>query len=250
MLNMDLIQILIFVAIGIITGFFSGMFGIGGGSVRIPLLAMTGMPLINAFATNMFAIPFSSMTGAYVQKKNIKWNITKIFTIGGVLGIIIATYLTGIIASKVLAVIFFLAALCTILGLYINKISSRIYNKIKPKKINLFAGAFLSNLIIGIRGGSGGTLFPPLLRSMHVEIHHAIATSLFAGIFSSLFALAIYFLRGDLIFVPAIIIAVTGIIGSYFGSKLSLNTNSKWLKLLMTVVVFVLASTVLYKEFI
>jgi uncharacterized protein len=91
-----------YILIGLATGFFTGMFGIGGGSVRVPLLAMTGMPLINAFATNMFAIPFSSATGAFIHRKNIMWDIVKIFTIGGVLGIIIATFLLELYQIKFL----------------------------------------------------------------------------------------------------------------------------------------------------
>ena len=179
---MDYTQAILFASIGAFTGFFSGLFGIGGGSIRVPLLALTGMPLINAFATNMVAIPFSSTTGAVVQRKNINWKISKYFIPGAVLGIIIATYIVGIVTSKVLAITFFIAALLTVTGLYLDKISHKIYDKIQPTKKNLFATAFTGNLIIGLRGGSGGTLFPPILRAMHVEMHHAIATSLFTGI--------------------------------------------------------------------
>ncbi len=247
---MDLtLLILAYVAIGISTGFLSGLFGIGGGSVRIPLLAMTGMPLINAFATNMFAIPFSSGTGAYVQRKNIKWKISKYFIPGGVTGIVIATFLIGFVSSAFLAITFFLAALLTIPGLYLNQLSHKLYNKIKPTPRKYFSGAFLSNLIIGMRGGSGGTLFPPILRAMHVEMHHAIATSLYTSLLTSLAALTLYIFRGDIIWVPAIIIAVTDVAGAYYGSKVSMKTKSKWLKAGLAITVFLLACSVVYREF-
>ncbi len=246
---MELIQFLYFSIIGIATGFMSGMFGIGGGSVRIPLLAMTGMPLINAFATNMFAIPFSSGMGAYVQRKNIKWKIAKIFTLGGITGILIATFLVGIVSSRILAITFFFAAIITPICLYLDRISHKIYDKIKQTPSNLFFGAFTTNLIIGLRGGSGGTLFPPLLRSMHVRMHNAIATSLFAGIFSSLAALSLYIIRKEVLFIPALVIGITDILGSYLGSKTSLRTDSKWLKLGLAAIVFILACTVVYREF-
>lgn len=238
-----------FIAIGIFTGFVSGLFGIGGGSIRVPLLIMTGMPLVNSFATNMFAIPFSSGTGSYVQRKNIEWKVVRSFVMGGTLGILIATFLVGVIASKFLAVIFFFAALLTIFGLYLNKISFKIYNCITPSKINLFLGPFFLNLIIGLRGGSGGTLYPALLHTMHVEMHKAIATSLFTGFFTSFAALSIYLFRGDVMLLPAIIVGITNVIGAYLGSKLSLVTDSKWLKLGLSFIVALLAFYVLYKEF-
>jgi uncharacterized protein len=246
---MEIIDIIIFVLIGLVTGFFSGLFGIGGGSIRIPLLTMMGLPLINAFATNMFAIPFSSGTGAYVQRKNIEWKVVKNFTIGGVLGIVIATFLVGIISNKFLAIVFFFSSILTIFGLYLNKINIKIYNRIRPTNFNLFIAPFLSNLIIGLRGGSGGTLFPSLLKAMHIKIHKAIATSLLVSFFASFFAVIIYFFKGDILFIPAIIIGVADICGAYLGSKISLITKSKWLKIGLSVIILLLSLYILYKEF-
>jgi uncharacterized protein len=97
---MDLFQILIFAGIGLLTGFISGLFGIGGGSIRIPLLSFAGMSLIGAFATNMFSIPFSSSIGAYVQKKNINWKVIKSFTIGATAGIIVANFFNLFYTNK------------------------------------------------------------------------------------------------------------------------------------------------------
>jgi uncharacterized protein len=246
---MELISGLMFVLIGFGTGFFSGLFGIGGGSVRVPLLALTGMPLLAAFATNMFAIPFSSAEGAFVQRKNIEWKVAKVFTTGGVIGIIIATILTGVVSSKLLAITFFVAAIITMYGLYLNKLNHHLYEHIHETKKNAFFGAMAANFIIGLRGGSGGTLFPPLLRALHVPMHRAIATSLFANVFTSIIALIIYLWRGDVVFLPAIIVAITGVVGSYAGSRLSLGTQPKWLKAGLSVVVFVLALSVVYGEF-
>jgi len=57
--------------IGITAGFMSGMFGIGGGTVRIPLLNLAGLPLLTAFGINFLVIPFSSLVGAISHRKNI-----------------------------------------------------------------------------------------------------------------------------------------------------------------------------------
>ena len=244
---MELILIIFYMLIGLITGFYSGIFGIGGASLRIPLLTMTGMPLINAFATNIFAIPFSSACGAYVQRHNIRWNIAKIFVIGGIAGIMVATFLVGIVSDKLLAIIFFMIAIVTVFALYLDTISPKLYNKIRPLPMNLFFGSFLVTLIMGMQGGSGGSLFSALLRAMHVKIHSAIAISLFAGIFTSSSALLIYFYRGEIVIIPAFIVAFTGMIGSYAGSKLSMCTDSKFLKIGLSIMVIFLASIVLLK---
>ena len=46
----QIVQFVILFGVGLIAGFMSGMFGIGGGSVRIPLLNLAGLHLLTAFA--------------------------------------------------------------------------------------------------------------------------------------------------------------------------------------------------------
>jgi len=68
---LTLSEFVIYLCIGLLAGFMSGMFGIGGGSVRIPLLNLAGLPLISAFGINLFVIPFSSFVGVLRHRKNI-----------------------------------------------------------------------------------------------------------------------------------------------------------------------------------
>ncbi|MCR4335958.1 MAG: sulfite exporter TauE/SafE family protein [archaeon] len=246
---MDFSGFFVFVLIGSVTGFLSGLFGIGGGSVRIPLLVFAGVPLINAFGINMFAIPFSSVAGAYVQRKNIDWVALNPFALGGLIGIVIATIAVGFAPDSFLAVVFFLSAILTIAGLYLDKISPAFYDTLKPTKHNLFFGAFFANILIGLRGGSGGTAFPPILCALHVRMHNAVATSLAASFLTSVAALLIYLYRGDILVASAVIVAFTGAVGSFFGGKISIHAESKFLKAGLATMVFLLALYVLYVGF-
>lgn len=246
---MEFLELFAFLGIGLFSGFWSGMFGIGGGSIKIPLLTLMGMPLINAFATNMLAIPFSAITGAVVQRKNIDWRVARFFTTGGVLGIIVATFFANVFPSYVLALIFVTAAMFTIFGLYLDEFNHKLYESISPTRRNLFLFPFFGNLIIGLRGGSGGTLFPPLLRMLHVGMHRAVATSLFTSIFAAIFALVIYFFNGVILIVPGLIVGAGALVGSFIGSKVSLNTKPMWLKLGLSCMVVIFAFIVFYKEF-
>jgi uncharacterized protein len=246
---MELIQFILFAMIGLGTGFLSGLFGIGGGSIRIPLLMMMGLPIVNAYATNMIAIPFSSGTGAIVQKKNIDWQIAKHVIIGGVFGVGLATFLVGIISPFLLAWIFLFASIITTLGLYLENISPKLSKKITPNRGRIVGGVFILNFIIGLRGGSGGTLFPPFLHMLHVPMHRAIATSLIASFVTGTVATLIYILRGDVLWMIAIIVGFFDIFGAYIGSRVSMNSKDGFLKAGLAILVFALALYVVWRQY-
>ena len=193
------IQILIYLCIGLFAGFMSGMFGIGGGSVRIPLLYLAGLPLLSAFGINLFVIPFSSLVGSISQRKNIDRKIAIYVIIGGTLGSATGAFSVGLIPTLTLAIIFVVTCLITVFGIYLDRISPRLSQKINPHAKNIIAFSFFLNLITGMRGGSGGSLFPPFLKAMKLDAHRAIATSLFVTIFTAIAAIIIYWHRGNII---------------------------------------------------
>jgi len=98
-----------------------------------------------------------------------------------------------------------------------------------------------------MRGGSGGSLFPPFLRVMKLDIHRAIATSLFVTIFTAIAAVIIYWHRGDIIWLQAGFVLIGAVIGARIGSRISLKTKPKWLEIGLTVLVIALAFIIIYK---
>ena len=64
-------------AFGLITGFTSGFFGIGGGSILIPMLLVAGFAMKEAVAISIMQMVFSSIYGSFLNSKKIiketKW---------------------------------------------------------------------------------------------------------------------------------------------------------------------------------
>ncbi len=238
---------IIFFLIGLFAGFMSGMFGIGGGTVRIPLLNLAGLPLLSAFAINFFVIPFSSLVGALTQRKNISKEIVLYAIIGGVIGEIIGAYFVGFIPTLFLAIIF--VTLCILIVFLINsrKIVPKITQKIKPNKKNIFGSSFFVSFITGLRGGSGGQIFPALFKSLGMNTHKAIATSLTVSIFTAFGAIPIYWHRGNIVWLPALFVLIGSMIGARIGSKVSLKTKPKWLEIGLSVLIIMLAMLTIYK---
>ena len=167
--------------------------------------------------------------------------------IGGVTGEIIGAFFVGFIPTLVLAIIF--VTLCTIIVFLINskKIVPKITQKIKPNKKNIFGSSFFVSFITGLRGGSGGQIFPALFKSLGMNTHRAVATSLTVSIFTAFGAIPIYWQRGNIVWLPALFVLIGSMIGARIGSKVSMKTKPKWLEIGLSVLIIILAAITIYK---
>lgn len=233
--------------IGISAGLLSGMFGIGGGTVRTPLLYIAGLPLLSAIGINLIVIPFSSLTGAISHKKNIEWKSVRYIIAGGIIGTATGAFFIGYIETITLAVLFVIASIVTVLGIYFDRIIPAFPKQINTKKTIIVVSTFLLNLLTALRGGSGGSLFPPFLRMIGFDVRKAIATSLFATIFTAVAGAVVFWYRGDIVLVPALVVITGSIIGARIGSLISLKTKPLWLEIGLSIFVIIMAFSVLYK---
>ena len=70
-------------------GLLAGFFGIGGGFLIVPgLIAATGMPIINAIGSSLFAVSAFGVTtaGNYAFSGLVDWPVAGLFIAGGFLG--------------------------------------------------------------------------------------------------------------------------------------------------------------------
>jgi len=240
-------QMLIYFFIGLFAGFMSGMFGIGGGSVRTPLLYVAGLPLLSAFGINLVVIPFSSLIGAISHRKNIDWEIARYVIIGGIMGTLAGAFLTGIMPTLTLAIIFVIVSIVTVFGIYFDRIFPGVAQKLNPNAKIVILGTFFLNFLTILRGGSGGSLFPPFLKMVGLNIRKAIATSLFATIFTATAGAIVFWSRGNVPFLPAVMVVAGSIIGARIGSLTSLKTKPMWLEIGLSLFIVILAIIVLVK---
>ncbi len=74
---------------GLVTGVFSGFFGIGGGFLIVPgLIGSTRMPMLNAVGTSLVAVAAFGLTTAfnYAFSGLVDWPLAGVFIVGGILG--------------------------------------------------------------------------------------------------------------------------------------------------------------------
>jgi uncharacterized protein len=233
--------------IGITAGFMSGMFGIGGGTVRIPLLNLAGLPLLTAFGINFLVIPFSSLVGAISHRKNIAKHILTYAIIAGVAGEVLGAVFVGYIPTLLLAIIYVILCFAAAVGINIGKIVPRLAQKVKPSRKNISVSSFLVSFLTGLRGGSGAQVFPAVFKSLGLDARQAIATSLTVSIFTALGAIPIYWHRGNIEWIPALVVLLGSMAGARIGSLVSLKTKPLWLEVGLTVLVVALGFITIFK---
>jgi uncharacterized membrane protein YfcA len=74
---------------GLMTGAFSGFFGIGGGFLIVPgLMFAAGLPIINAVGSSLLVVTAFGTTAAlnYAASGLVDWRLAAMFIAGGVVG--------------------------------------------------------------------------------------------------------------------------------------------------------------------
>ncbi|MES2770740.1 MAG: sulfite exporter TauE/SafE family protein [Pseudomonadota bacterium] len=176
--------------LGLFTGFFAGMLGVGGGLVMVPTLTMifalqAGFPaseiLHLALGTSMATIVFTSLSSlrTHHQHQAVLWPVVYQITPGILFGTLLGTLIAASIPSKPLAIFFTCFVCFTALQMSLN---------IKPKparelpawrgliSVGTGIGALSSLVAIG-----GGAFTVPFLTWCNVRVQNAIGTSAAIG---------------------------------------------------------------------
>lgn len=172
-----------YIFVGIIVGFLSGIFGIGGSIISTPILKLFfGIPELIALASPLPVTIPTAIAGVYGHwKKGITHKKTALFAIiGGLPATILGAFLTKIINSKWLMML--TGILVVMIGLsFFRNNQHRIPECIKNCHEHL--KAFLIGIVAGIFSGllavgGGFILVPAFVVIMGLSMQEAAATSL------------------------------------------------------------------------
>jgi uncharacterized membrane protein YfcA len=111
------------VIIGFAVGALSGFFGIGGGFLIVPgLIAATGMPLINAIGSSLFAVTAFGLTTAasYAYSGLVDWSLATLFIAGGAAGGVLGISLAHRLASHKHALTVTFSTIVILVGAYVT----------------------------------------------------------------------------------------------------------------------------------
>ena len=178
----------LFCLIGAVVGVLSGLLGIGGGIVLVPMLhamlVAKGFSADAAFhmalATSMACIVFTSLSSILAHHKNQNivwpyvWAMVPMAFLGSLLATLVAIHLDAYYLTLFFATFTFFAAV----QLFLDRKPTRhqVPGKVEISLVSLLIGVISALVSIG-----GGTLTVPYLAMRNVSVKQAIGTSAVLG---------------------------------------------------------------------
>ena len=185
-------ELIIFLIIGAFAGFAAGLFGVGGGTIIVPLLYIVfsqmgydpDVVMHLALGTSLATIIVTSISSfmAHQKKDGIIWSVFRNLAPGMALGCFfgagIAGWLSGLHLQMIVGVFLLWVAYTMFMG------SKKVVDNTKtlpstPAQIGAGAGIGIASAIFGIGGGS---ITVPYLTHYGVVMQKAVGTSAACGL--------------------------------------------------------------------
>jgi len=198
--------ILVLLITGAGIGFLSGLLGVGGGFIMVPiqfwLLTSMGIdPTIAirvSLATSLAVILPTALSGAYghYRKKAVLLRPAAYLGVTGLIGAIIGAYIASNIPGNILEFAFGAAALIVALRMIISR-KKEIDEEPKDSAAFYTSCGLFAGLMSGLLGVGGGFIIVPFMSIvMKYDIHKAIGTSTAIIVFIAVGGIISYIFNG------------------------------------------------------
>jgi len=241
--ELSVLMISLLVITGVISGFINTLAG-GGSMLTLPALMMLGMPADVANATNRVGVLMQSVTGAKGFNDQNRLDRSAVLpilvptVIGALAGSVLASYLPVWLLEPVL-----LASMVTVALVMVIKPESiappegTVPFRLKEKPM-AGIGLFLAGLYGGfVQAGVGFILIAALAGGLRYDLVRTnalktVCTAVFSGV-----ALIVFALRGQVWWIPGLILAVGSIAGAMISVRFAINVSQNTLKWILFVMV-------------
>lgn len=208
--------------LGAFTGLTAGFFGIGGGTILVPLLLLYGFDMKTAVAISIMQMVFSSLFGSFInsRKNNAVLKDGIVLGIGGFFGGALSGLIVPNIDGIYLKYLFLFVILFAIYRVAITASEHTKEVKSHSKAALVILGFCVGMVAMSIGVGGALILTPILVSFMYYNLKDAASLGLFFVIFSSIAGFISLSLAGHMPFYDGTIVGVASLVGVYLGIKL------------------------------
>ena len=235
------------ILVGVLVGFLSGFFGIGGGTILVPILLFLGFGMKEAVGISVTQMVFSSVYGSFLNLRNAIFKIHEglALGVGGAIGALLSGYFVKVVPEKVLEYMFLAIVSFAFLRFFTKKVEEGKEERDLPAAFLLLLGIFVGLIAISIGVGGSILITPILVGIFHVNVKKAAAMGLFFVIFSSVSGFLSMSFFGHIDYLHGMLVGASSLIGVYFGIKLAHKVEkSRFKKALVVMYGIILAMTI------
>jgi uncharacterized membrane protein YfcA len=220
--------------LGLAIGVLSGMFGIGGGAITIPVLNLIfRLPLLGATSTSLFVIAPTALSGAFRHFRQGTAVVKTAVQIGcaGAITSILSSYISGDLPSVVILVATVAVILYSAVSMFREAVKKPLDDE-GHTSVNRFTtprSAFIAHILIGLFAGSiagfvgvgGGFIIIPFAVSYFgFSFKQASGTSLLAIALIAIPGIITHALLGHIWYLYGIAIMIGSIPGANLGARI------------------------------
>ena len=274
------INVFILVFLGLVVGFLSGMFGVGGGFLMTPMLILMGIPPAVAVASEANHILAASVSGflAHMRRANVDFLMGFILLLGGVLGSIIGVFLLKYLLSIGQEKLFISLSYILILifvGFWMlaesmssikkkyegkkNKLHEHIWLhglpfKIKFRKSHLYISVLppiFIGLLVGILSsimgiGGGFILVPAMIYILGMPTQVVIGTSLLQIVFVTTVSTIMHsYINQTVDVVLSSLLLIGAVVGAQIGTRAMVLLRGEQIRFLLAIIIIIVASVLI-----
>ncbi len=258
---------LAYLLLGAVVGILAGMFGIGGGTILVPVLLFlfdaqhfpADHLLHLALGTSMATIIFTSLASLHKHHQHgaVDWRVVRSITPGILIGTGFGALFATSVSPRFMGIFFALFVYYAAAQILLDKRphpSRQLPGMAGMTLVGIFTGWLSSMVSIG-----GGTIVVPFLLWCNVAIRNAIGTSAAIGFPIAIGGTAGYIATGmkvsglpepvaGFVFLPALFwVALGSVVTAPFGAKAIHRMKTGILRRLFAVLLIALASKLLIK---
>ena len=274
---------LVIVALGLVTGMLSGLFGIGGGFLTTPLLIFYGVPPTVAAASATTQVTGASVSGLFAHSKRngVDYRMGSVMVVGGGIGAGIGSLLFRFFRSIGQIDVVISALYVVLLGSIGAMMAREAWQAIRhsgkgtvaprrrrhhplvsalPWRWRFYrSGLYISPLaplilgmVVGILSmlmgiGGGFLLIPAMLYVLGMSANVVVGTSLYNVVFTTILATMMHSLTTHAVDIVLVVLLLIGsVTGAQMGTQFAGKAKPEVLRLVLAAVVLLIAFKMLF----
>lgn len=245
--NITTSWIIIFILTGFIAGYIDSIAG-GGGMIQVPVLLYSGIPPLFVLATNKMASLFGTLmaTIKYYLSNKISLKVVSIAIIPCLLASYIGSELVMYVPDNIIKWAILISIPIALIFL-LKKSNEFKEEKTELSKKNIVLATAPVGFYDGLLGpGTGTYMTISMKKFLHLDYIVSTASTKPLNLVTNIGSAIAFMLAGKVLWMIAIPMAISNMLGSYVGSHYAIKGGEAFIKkVLIFVLVFMLGANIL-----